>query len=85
MQCSNTEEVYIMWTVYAELSLANTNGVLLQDYAPTPYLIKHVNLNFLLNEDATRVKSLLSVLPNYGSAGSPPSLVLDGAHVPVPP
>lgn len=53
----------------------------MQDYAPTPYLIKHVNLDFLLNEDATRVKSLLSVLPNYGSASSPPSLVLDGAPV----
>lgn len=50
-----------------------------QDYKPTNYLIKHVYLNFLLNEDTTRVISRLSMVPNYGTAGSPPSLELDGS------
>ncbi|EIE24754.1 aminopeptidase N, partial [Coccomyxa subellipsoidea C-169] len=49
-----------------------------QDYRPTPYLIKHVHLDFNLNEDSTRVTSRLSMLPNYGSAAAPPSLELDG-------
>ncbi len=53
-----------------------------QDYKPTNYLIKHVYLNFLLNEDTTRVISRLSIVPNYGTAGSPPRLELDGTGLP---
>ncbi|BDA49167.1 Aminopeptidase N [Coccomyxa sp. Obi] len=49
-----------------------------KDYKPTNYLIKHVYLDFLLNEDSTHVISRLSMVPNYGTAGSPPSLELDG-------
>ncbi|KAK9918305.1 hypothetical protein WJX75_003036 [Coccomyxa subellipsoidea] len=49
-----------------------------KDYTPTPYLIKHVYLEFLLNEDSTHVISRLSMLPNYGSASAPPILELDG-------
>jgi hypothetical protein len=51
----------------------------MQDYKPTPYLIKHVDLVFQLNEDVTHVRSRLSMVPNYDSGASPPSLVLDGA------
>ena len=53
----------------------------MQDYKPTPYLIKHVDLVFQLNEDVTHVRSRLSMVPNYDSGASPPSLVLDGAAV----
>ena len=55
-------------------------GVHAQDYKPTPYLAKHVDLCFQLGEDVTHVKSRLSMVPNYEKNGaSPPSLVLDGA------
>ena len=51
-----------------------------QDYKPTPYMIEHVNLDFVLNEDSSRVRSRLSVVPKYGEASSPPTLELDGAQ-----
>lgn len=47
-----------------------------KDYTPTPYLIPDLSLDFQLNEDVSKVKSKLSVIPNY-KEGSP-SLVLDG-------
>lgn len=51
-----------------------------QDYKPTPYLAKHVDLCFQLGEDVTHVKSRLSMVPTYEKNGaSAPSLVLDGA------
>ena len=50
----------------------------MQDYKPTPYLIQHVHLDFLLNEDKSTVKSKLHMTPNYGDASSPPKLELDG-------
>ena len=48
-----------------------------KDYKPTPYLIDKVYLDFALHEDKTRVKSTLSVVPNY-DGGNPPELSLDG-------
>lgn len=50
----------------------------MQDYKPTPYLIEHVHLDFLLNEDKSTVKSKLRMTPNYGNASAPPKLELDG-------
>ena len=50
----------------------------MQDYKPTPYLIEHVHLDFLLNEDKSTVKSKLHMTPNYGDASTPPKLELDG-------
>ena len=54
-----------------------------QDYTPTPYLVDSVHLNFLLNEDVTRVESRLRLHPNAASSaaaagGTPPPLCLDG-------
>lgn len=49
----------------------------MQDYKPTPYLVEHVHLDFVLNEDKSTVKSKLHMTPNYGDA-SPPKLELDG-------
>jgi aminopeptidase N len=51
----------------------------MQDYKPTPYLIEHVHLYFLLDEDRSTVKSKLHMTPNYGGATTPPTLELDGA------
>ena len=50
----------------------------MQDYKPTPYLVEHVHLDFLLNEDKSTVKSKLHMAPNYGDASAPPKLELDG-------
>ena len=51
----------------------------MQDYKPTPYLVEHVHLDFLLNEDKSTVTSKLHMTPNYGDASTPPKLELDGA------
>ena len=48
-----------------------------KDYKPTAYLIDKVYLDFALHEDKTRVKSTLSMVPNY-DGGKPPELSLDG-------
>ena len=50
----------------------------MQDYKPTPYLVEHVYLDFLLNEDKSTVKSKLSMTPNYEDSLSTPKLELDG-------
>ena len=50
----------------------------MQDYKPTPYLVEHVHLDFLLNEDKSTVTSKLHMTPNYGDASTPPKLELDG-------
>ena len=52
-----------------------------KDYKPTPYLVDHIYLDFNLNEDKTRVKSKLSVNPNY-EGNAPPELSLDGKITP---
>ena len=63
---------------------ARVSGIahLVQDYKPTPYLIEHVYLDFLLNEDTSTVKSKLSMTPNYGDSSSAPKLALDGMTLP---
>ena len=48
------------------------------DYLPPPFWIKNVDLTFVLNEDATRVTSKLSLSPNYSTDGPVPTLVLNG-------
>lgn len=50
----------------------------LQDYAPTPYLIPSVHLDFDLHEDSSVVKSKLRLVPNHGAA-HPEPLFLNGA------
>ena len=54
----------------------------MQDYKPTPYLVEHVYLDFLLNEDKSTVKSKLSMTPNYENSSSTPKLELDGMTLP---
>ncbi|PNW83979.1 hypothetical protein CHLRE_04g213251v5 [Chlamydomonas reinhardtii] len=52
-----------------------------KDYAPPPYLVSNVHLNFDLREDVSTVTSRLHMLPNYGqlAAGAArPALTLDG-------
>ena len=63
------------------VSIAHVVG-LVQDYKPTPYLIEHVHLDFLLNEDKSTVKSKLSMTPNYKDSSSAPKLELDGMILP---
>lgn len=50
------------------------------DYAPPPYLITDVHLDFILNEDVTHVHSTLAMVPNH-AAGAAPALVLNGRKV----
>ena len=64
-------------------SAASAASAASQDYTPTPYLVDSVHLNFLLNEDVTRVESRLRLHPNAVSSsaaagGTPPPLCLDG-------
>ncbi|WP_375449517.1 aminopeptidase N [uncultured Devosia sp.] len=49
----------------------------LKDYAPSPYAIVAVDLDFRILEDNTRVRALLSVEPRAGTEPGTP-LVLDG-------
>ena len=51
--------------------------IYLKDYAPSPYRISHVDLNFIIGNEATRVRALLTVEPREGTAPGTP-LVLDG-------
>lgn len=37
-----------------------------KDYAPPPYTITNVHLDFILGEEVTHVHSRLNVVPNYG-------------------
>eukprot|EP00798_Chlamydomonas_sp_ICE-L_P016229 gene16229-22395_t len=46
------------------------------NYKPTPYLIKNVELDFILNEDESHVHSILHCVPNPNSEPAP--MVLDG-------
>lgn len=47
------------------------------DYAPVPYTIDTVHLDFILNDDVTHVHSKLVLLPLHSAAVSPP-LELNG-------
>jgi aminopeptidase N len=51
--------------------------VYLKDYAPTPYRIVSVELDFKILEDSTRVRAQLTIEPREGTAPGTP-LVLDG-------
>lgn len=47
------------------------------DYAPPPFWIERVHLDFILNEDVTHVHSTLHLKPNYSTSTAPP-LTLNG-------
>src|SRR5579871_1268105 len=57
------------------MKTAEPRAIHLKDYAPPPYRIPHVVLNFVLDGKATRVKATMQVERN---AASPEALVLDG-------
>lgn len=48
-----------------------------KDYAPPPYAVETVHLDFILNEEATVVTSKLSLRPTHNAA-APPPLLLNG-------
>ena len=51
--------------------------IYLKDYAPSPYRITAVDLDFHITGETTRVRALLSVEPREDTAPGTP-LVLDG-------
>ncbi len=51
--------------------------IYLKDYAPTPYRIASVELDFKILEESTRVRAQLTIEPREGTAPGTP-LVLDG-------
>lgn len=51
--------------------------IYLKEYAPSPYRISHVDLDFSIGSETTRVRALLTVEPREGTAPGTP-LVLDG-------
>ncbi|RUT30971.1 aminopeptidase N [Arsenicitalea aurantiaca] len=51
--------------------------IYLKDYAPSPYLIERVELDVRFEESETRVRALLTILPNRDTEPGTP-LVLDG-------
>jgi aminopeptidase N len=55
----------------------NDQVVYLRDYAPSPYLIEHVELDVKFAPGSTRVRALLTVVPSEGTAPGTP-LLLDG-------
>ena len=57
------------------MKTAEPRAIHLKDYAPPPYRIPHVVLNFVLDGKATRVKATMQV---ERRAASPEALVLDG-------
>jgi aminopeptidase N len=56
----------------------NPQAIYLKDYRPPPYLIDHVELEFDLGEEQTRVLSNLSIRRNPASEQTPPYLELHG-------
>ena len=53
----------------------------LADYAPVPYLIDSVDLDFRLDPQATEVRSRLALRPNPASTARNAPLVLDGERI----
>ena len=51
--------------------------IFLKDYAPSPYLIEKVDLDFKIEPGSCRVRALLTIAPREGTAPGTP-LVLDG-------
>lgn len=62
----------------AQAPSAKPQPIFRKDYAPPPYLIATVHLNFELGEDVTRVTSKLALTPNYTPNGAAPALTLNG-------
>ena len=60
---------------------ANPQTIYLKDYTVPDYLIKHVDLNFSLDEEHTQVVSKLVLNRNPDSTSSPAPLVLLGEHL----
>ena len=60
---------------------ANPLTVYLKDYAVPDYLIQHVDLNFTLDEEHTRVISRLTLIRNPASKTGDTSLVLAGENL----
>ena len=52
-----------------------------KDYAPTPYLIDEVALEFFLEDEATLVRSTLQVRRNPAADAEGADLVLDGEEL----
>jgi aminopeptidase N len=55
-----------------------------KDYKPPSYLVDSIHLNFILNEDVTRVESTLRLQPNFEAAAAGaerPPLFLNGVWV----
>jgi aminopeptidase N len=57
---------------------ANPQTIHLKDYTVPEYLIKNVELNFVLDEEKTRIVSKLTIHNNPQSQGQNSPLVLQG-------
>jgi aminopeptidase N len=55
----------------------NEQVIFLKDYAPSPYVVEHVELDVSFAPDVARVRSLLTIAPREGTPPATP-LVLDG-------
>jgi aminopeptidase N len=55
----------------------NEQTIYLKDYAPSPYLIEHVNMEVSFAPDTSIVRAQLTIVPREGTAAATP-LVLDG-------
>jgi aminopeptidase N len=53
-------------------------AILLQDYAPPPFLVDEIDVEVKLGEELTTVRSRLAVRPNPAAAAGSHPLVLDG-------
>ena len=53
----------------------------LKDYRPPAYLVDHVDLDFSLDPEQTRVKATLKMRRNPADSGATKPLVLDGEHL----
>lgn len=59
-----------------EIETEQPKAVLLKDYKPYPYAVDRLDLEFLLDEEQTTVRSKMSISPSYEE--TPPPLVLNG-------
>ncbi len=63
------------------MKLETPRPIQLKDYRPPAYLIDKVDLAFVLDPTATRVRARLSVRPNPHASGRREPLRLDGEHL----
>ena len=61
------------------MTSTSNQTIYLKDYRPTPFMIKHVHLNIILNEDKTEVFSELHIEKNKLQSNEP--LVLNGEEL----